>query len=320
MPSWANADALTAKALESMPMVGNASPKLPREFWMKKGEEIKAIILDEAISFTLYRHTQYEPGNKAAGNAKVPCLAGGSTEPDYQKCPMCRAMMDKDTIKRSWVGYITIINVTGYTSKDGSKRTFVRQLVPLNQDTANHLLKLQEELASDGKSLRGQLLKVSRSHKDKSFSIGDSWLPLGKRVNPADAVKKADSWKSFHKFRVRAEKAEDAEEITPKSSFQLYISPFDYAEELEPTEERISYFIRTARLDPSRYGLGKKTAAATASDYVRVDEGEDFDDIDVAFDEANEESFGGSDSSDFGDGDMSEPYDGGEDDGPPWDE
>lgn len=306
---WASSGALTKKALAEKPSSSGNAPKLPQEFWLKKGEEVTAILLDEAVSFSTYRHSKYNPANPKSAGVKVPCLAGASAELAPKKCPMCRAQLRDEAINRNFVAYITIIDVEGYEYQ-GERRRNVKRLVALPNKVAETLVSLYEKSGS----LRGREILIRRTSEAKSPAVGDIWAVTGEKYNLVAYMKEAKNqkcWRKFHEFRVKNPANSNLE---LKQSFQDYITPYDYEDILEPTPERINYFLTMAGHDPEAYGSPASSGDVASGDYVAKDGGEK-DDIDKAFDDLD--GFGDptitvedSSSDDYlSDGDLSEPYD-----------
>lgn len=283
--NWMKKGVMTSDEIKNKPAYTNSAPNFPREFWLTKGDSARVIILDDSPQVFYYRHFGYIPNNKQSGSAVVACLDGASESPSPKRCPICNAALQDQRIKRKLVSHITVLNATGYTDKrSGKQRRFIKTLVALDQEKAQLLMGVFE----DRGTLRGIEFKVERTQKDKSPSLGDVWYPMDKKV---DLKKLSQSPEFKEYFQLRTQSNKTGKKLEPKDVFKEWLSPYNYEEKCEPTEDKVRYFLNLYGHDPDEYLAGSSSDSEDYSDIDKLvnDESGDFDSDFNFYEDAEEE-------------------------------
>lgn len=138
-------------------------------FWIKENEDAQITFLDgELDPDTGILKIMYANEHRVKINGKwedVVCLA------DQEPCPICEAGE-----RRSFVGYLTIIDHREFKDKDGKTHTHKRRLFVAKSDTLKQLTKIAEK-AQSGKGLVGMTFDVSRTG-DKKPAVGDVFMMI----------------------------------------------------------------------------------------------------------------------------------------------
>ncbi len=125
-------------------------------FWMPPDSTKEIIILDDE-PFCIWEHA-LKINEKWKGNEHT-CRKGIGDS----VCPLCQSGAN-----RYYVGFLTILDHTGFEDKEGKQHTNLRRLFPMKSDTLNRFAKFKERK----KSLVGWKVEVTRSGK-KSPAVGD---------------------------------------------------------------------------------------------------------------------------------------------------
>jgi hypothetical protein len=132
----------------------------PRRFWLKVGASKEIVFIDDS-PFCIWEHSWRVGDDKNFQYAT--CISKINPE----GCPGDAA---KGVQKAEYIGHYTIVDVTGYVSKDGKEHKY--ELVELSPKT-KVLNKLKAKKEAKG-SLVGQLFQVLRTD-DNSASTGDDF-------------------------------------------------------------------------------------------------------------------------------------------------
>ena len=130
---------------------------------MKKGETRELIILDHSLEegVALYEH-QYEV-NGNWGNFEM-CLR------EATNCPICLKLGKQS----SYVNYISVLDLTGYVKRNKEVVGQSKALLGIKGTSLDKFKQLQAIALSQGKSLRGMFLRMSRPlGNDNSARIGE---------------------------------------------------------------------------------------------------------------------------------------------------
>lgn len=264
-------DSFMSKGLgesQKMPSSTSMRPQFTNRLYLPIGKGSQIVLLD-GDSVNIYEHGIFITGDKTGMKLKVTCVSPGK-DPVPGKCRICNAMIKDDRISRKFVSYLSCIDLSKFTI-EGNTYTHTRKLVPLNAQAAKRLLRRQKEYGS----LKGWMFKIFRNEKT-SPTVGDDWEPV-KRVNLIEYFKSSPRIKGLMEFYKKQGK-----NISPAEALKMLTSPFDYAKELEPTQQRIEYFL-------GYIGMSDKpiTDAPEETDYdysdgsatVSSDDEKDFDDF-----------------------------------------
>lgn len=125
-------------------------------FYVKEGESKEIIILDEKPDFFMWEHNYKEGGHY--GNHAGCCK-------EWETCPACEEYPDSN----SYFGmYLSCIDLTQYTDKQGNEVEFTRKLLVVKPSQHKKFSRLYERHGT----LRGMVLEMSRDGK-KDAGIGN---------------------------------------------------------------------------------------------------------------------------------------------------
>lgn len=134
----------------------------PFRFKVGVGETTQFIILDEAPDVYRYEHALQDPKTKW-WNIFTGCVK------EFDNCPVCEATRDS-----YYALYLTVIDLTEFTTRDGDTVEFSRKLLVVKPGQQKKFNRLYTRAIKDGGSLRGALIEVSRDG-EKDASIGSDF-------------------------------------------------------------------------------------------------------------------------------------------------
>jgi hypothetical protein len=209
------------------------SKKGGSRFFLNAKETRRIIMLDDK-EFCVWEH--HLKINGRWGNWFT--CRKGMRKDNPQPCPLCLSGN-----KRIWHGYITIIDATGFTGRDGQEVKYTRRLFPMtNKDLEKFIAKRTKQ-----SGLVGTIWDLTRHSADAS-KIGDDWEYLD-RIDPFTEKK------FFYKSRL------DGKEHPP--------SAFDYKELFAPLSE--------AEMQALGYSSGNGDGSGSGGGYQPPDKGGDDD-------------------------------------------
>lgn len=141
--------------------------KAPKRFWMKPDTSKKIIFLDDE-PFCIWEHALQINGSWIGND--FTCRKGMQ---DDARCPFCNS-----NSRRTYVGFLTILDVDGWTNDKGKKFRNIRRLFPMKMKTLKQFKKLKERK----KSIVGCMYEMTRSSSDAAV-VGDMFDFLDK-VDP----------------------------------------------------------------------------------------------------------------------------------------
>lgn len=150
---------------EEFASIAKQTQKVPRRFWLPVGKSCTVVFLDDN-PFTIYEHQL-----KIGGNFRnwYSCRLGFDEKDP--SCPLCDAMRDRRIPnKRNYVGFLTIIDVTGWTGDRGEKIVNTRQLYSMGAETLKRMRVIKQKKTS----LVGAMFEITRTG-DRSPGCGDMW-------------------------------------------------------------------------------------------------------------------------------------------------
>jgi hypothetical protein len=150
-------------------------------FYLKPGTEADITLVDGDLNpegFLLppryYEHTMY------IGGKYVNYVCPEKTNPSSgDKCPICEEPSERAAL----VALFTCIDHTPHTGKNGVVHKDRAKLIVAKSRSFEML----NTLATKMQGLAGMRFSVSRSKDEKSPSIGDTWIPMGK--SPIEELK-----------------------------------------------------------------------------------------------------------------------------------
>lgn len=194
----------------------------PFRYRLSPGESGEAIVLDEEMSFFRYEHNLKGP------DGKYTIFCGCLSEVGI--CPAC----DVSGKEAYFVGFLTVIDLRGYTNSKGEKVSWSRKLVPVKIAQQKKFNRLMEKNGS----LRGMVLTFTRDG-DKDSVIGNDIEFSGEYVSEEDLA-------SYVRVVKTAEGKQEKEDCSV---------PYDYFKvfpEEEDTEEFIEKLLGTGPAPGSR--------------------------------------------------------------------
>jgi hypothetical protein len=151
-----------------------ASSRKTKRFWLQKDSEATIVFLDEepvCLWEHILSHQQVVNGKSRWFTNEVVCRKGYPNDP---VCPMC--MSD---VRRVYKGFLTVLDVDGWTDDNGVEHKNIRRLFPMNQDQMDMFREYKKR--RDG--LIGWKVAVFRSKGDKTPVIGTGFDFI-ERVDP----------------------------------------------------------------------------------------------------------------------------------------
>lgn len=128
----------------------------PRNFFMRPGETREIAILDEDPSFFRWEHcTKDDQGRPTVYTS---CIK------EFDNCPRC----DDDDKPSYYAMFLTILDFTEFTGRDGVTRTFSRKIMRVKSAQQPKIFRLLDNHGS----LRGMVLQMTRDG-DRSAAIGN---------------------------------------------------------------------------------------------------------------------------------------------------
>jgi hypothetical protein len=133
----------------------------PSRFFLKDGEEAEIVILDESFDDVVGFWEHNLKVNGKWGNFEV-CLG------ENENCPICLNVPDS---KPYYVMMVSILDLRGYTDKNGNDIPYTRKLLPLKGELIELFKQIADAAQKKNGTLRGTTLVMKRSG-DKSYSTG----------------------------------------------------------------------------------------------------------------------------------------------------
>lgn len=149
--------------------------------WMKEGTQRTLTFLDGALDNQgrLAITMIYEHRIKINGNwTDVPCLEQNIPQAPGP-CPLCES---RD--RRSFVGFLTIIDHTGYVDKQGNEKKNLKRPFVMKLQT----FKILQKMAAKRDGLAGWRVEISRTN-EKAANVGDVF-DFETRADPDALLKK----------------------------------------------------------------------------------------------------------------------------------
>lgn len=124
------------------------------------GESADVIVLDETPeSVAFYEHQLKKDGKW--GNFE-------SCPGEWENCPLCSSGDNK-----SFVWFLTILDLRGYTKDDGTEVPYYRRLLPIKQTQSSTYKRVFKAAMKEFGTIRGVMLTLERDTGDKSAAIGE---------------------------------------------------------------------------------------------------------------------------------------------------
>ncbi|MGI4990990.1 hypothetical protein ACRXCV_00030 (plasmid) [Halobacteriovorax sp. GFR7] len=151
-------------------------------FYVKHGEERTITFLDGNLDANGLLDIPFIHEHRVKVNGSYENIA--CTEPN-EACPLCdmaKQSNSQDYGFSAFIGYLTVIDHTGYVDNNGVQHADVIRLYAAKRKT----IELLTKMAQNSGTLAGMSFKVSRS-SDKSAAVGDIYVPVG-QYNVVDLI------------------------------------------------------------------------------------------------------------------------------------
>ena len=164
VPEWMIGGGGLEEDLPENPSTGGGSRNI--RHWMKKNTERRLVFLTNGGSApAIWEHQVYLDGNWRNWHSCLQTMG--------MPCPLCQfAAKNKNKYSRKAVRFFTVIDVDGYTNRDGIEVKNQRRLLAAKKGTVEILKRRFATLQKQGKDLRGAMFNVYRSNEDKGPSVG----------------------------------------------------------------------------------------------------------------------------------------------------
>lgn len=147
---------------------------MPLRMWIKKGEEVEVIILDEAfvsdepgVGGALIREHNLKDGEGRWGNFESCCA-------DFANCPLCDKAGSEGFGASTYVVMLTALVLKEWTNKKtGEVHAYSRMLLPVKLGQKEKYLELQKHALRDQGSMRGLYMILKRGNGDQSIATGE---------------------------------------------------------------------------------------------------------------------------------------------------
>lgn len=134
---------------------------MPFRFRIAPDSSTQFIVVDDAPDFFRFEHNMKNPAT-GFWDTFTGCVA------EWDNCPVCEAA-GKDPY---YAMYLTVIDLTPFSTKDGTKHEFSRKLLVVKPAQQKKFHRLYNKFAAEGLTLRGALFEATRD-SDKDSSIGN---------------------------------------------------------------------------------------------------------------------------------------------------
>lgn len=206
--------------------------RVPLRFWLNKGTTKEILFLDDEPKF-LYEHRIKTIGK----NGKVKWREFTCRRGMTPGCPYCLSEM-----YRSYIGFLTVLDLTGYRDERGDEHTNIRKLFAMGLSLADRFARWKKK--KDG--LTGWIVECVRNETNSNSALGDDF-EFVKRIPDLSKAKEY-----FFTSKLEGGKAKPSE-------------PYDYATILAPHSVEEMKMIQE--------GLGEDT-----SSYSSTNKSDDDDD------------------------------------------
>lgn len=157
----------------------------PSRFLIGKGEDRDVVFLDgdsDKSPFCVVEHRKMVHGAWTYPVCQNSAQYLNGSKDGLVECYACKAGSNKH-----FVGMLTVIDLTGFTSKDGKKHAGLRRLFCANEKCLMWLASLRSQL---GGSLAGAIVRVTADESAEWGGCGTSWK-FWKQVTPDKYVELA---------------------------------------------------------------------------------------------------------------------------------
>jgi hypothetical protein len=196
---------------------------MPFRMWLKKGEEVEIIILDDAFvsdesgkGGALIREHNLKDSTGKWGNFE-------SCSADFAPCPLCDKAGSEGFGASTYVVMLSVLVLREWTSsKSGEKHAYSRMLLPIKMGQKEKFLELQKHAFREQGSMRGLYLVMKRGMDDQSVATGEpTMLDNGKLY---DLIEEDELVKDYGHPPI---KNREGKVIKPANGD---LQPFDYTE------------------------------------------------------------------------------------------
>lgn len=183
---------------ENLDRAKQESGSKPGRLWIPKDTSKEIILLDDE-AFCIWEHALKING-KWKGN-EFTCRKGLKDDP---RCPLCSSKAN-----RYYIGFLTVLDHTGYKDDDGKLHKNMRRLLPMKLETLDLFAKFKEKKVS----LVGWKVECTRTSGRNVAAIGNSFEFIEK-------VKPFDDEQFFFESRMEGGKMKPPEVFDYKKIFK----------------------------------------------------------------------------------------------------
>lgn len=192
--------------------------KGPLRFWMKQDEEKQIVLLDDTPGFFIY---EYEIWDSHARS-----MSYETAMVDHGHDPLSQLVgKEGSNVKEPYYAmYLTCIDLTPYTTKEGREIPFSKKLLPVKSVQQKRFKKYLEQYGT----FRGMILNMSRLDK-KEARIGTPEFQMADPQNGQVLLSEEDIIENFGHAAVTGQDGR----VIKQENEDCY--PFNYVEVLKPT-------------------------------------------------------------------------------------
>lgn len=140
---------------------------VPR-LWLKTNSQKQVLFLSPGQPIYPTKEHQVKVGKRWQNWATCLQVVG-------KKCPLCEVAVEVSMFYAYDAAHFSLIDIEGYTKKDGTKVEMVKTLLCAKSSTLSLLKHRYSQRAKKGETLRGAIFDVFRSNDGKSPAVGDMW-------------------------------------------------------------------------------------------------------------------------------------------------
>jgi hypothetical protein len=135
----------------------------PFRFFLGKGESREVLVLDESLEecVAFYEHNKKNP-KTGYYDIYEPCPR------EFENCPLCEAGE-----KSYYVTYLTILDLTPYTNKNGDTVKYSRKLLPIKHAQLGSFKKAFNACMNNNGKLRGMTMWLERGKEKTAPRVGE---------------------------------------------------------------------------------------------------------------------------------------------------
>lgn len=155
----------------------------PFRFKVGVGENTSFVVVDDEPEFYRFEHNLKDPATQR-WNIFTGCVK------EWDNCPVCQT---KDVRESYYALYLTVIDFTPFTTRDGTKVEYSRKLLVVKPGQQKKFHRAFAKAQKDGRTLRGAIFTTTRDG-DKDSSIGND-IELDEFMEEDELLEYVRTWK-----------------------------------------------------------------------------------------------------------------------------